>query len=105
MSQEEPHVPETPETSGTPEMSKKLKTIGQLSEMINLVDFSAYIGRRTKYGDKPHSEPWGYTRKYLATYPVPISLPNLIALFEGVGCHNEVQAAEWIVLNDKHIPD
>lgn len=81
-----------------------LEAIRRLSEMINLVDFAGHIGRRTKYGDKPHADAWGYTRKYLATYSVPISLDAVMAQFESVGCHNEVQAAEWVVLNDKHIP-
>jgi hypothetical protein len=86
--------------------SKKatLEAIGQLSEMINLVDFAGYIGRRTKYGDRPHAAAWGHTRKYLDTYSVPISLDDVVVLFESVGCPNEVKAAEWVVLNDRYIP-
>jgi len=82
----------------------KLEAIGRLSEMINLVDYAGYIGRRTKYGEKPHADAWGHTRKYLATYPVPISLDALVEQFKSVGCGTEVEAAEWIVLNDQHIP-
>jgi hypothetical protein len=86
------------------QLAVTLNTIEQLSTMINLVDYAAYIGRRTKYGDKPLVEPWGHTRKYLSSYSVPVNVEGVIALFEGVGCQNEVQAAEWVVLNDEHVP-
>ncbi len=86
------------------QLAATLEIIKQLSNMINLVDFAAYIGRRTRYGDKPHADTWGHTRKYLTTYSVPISLESVISLFETAGCQNEVQAAEWVVLNDPHIP-
>src|SRR5687768_10920915 len=90
-------------TPNKQQLAVTLNTVEQLSTMINLVDYAAYIGRRTKYGDKPHVEPWGHTRKYLSTYSVPISLDEVIALFEGAACQNEVQAAEWVVLNDEHV--
>ena len=82
-----------------------LEAIRQLSEMINLVDFAGYIGRRSKYGAKPHPDAWGHTRMYLTTCSAPISLESLVEQFQSVGCENEVQAAEWIVLNDRLIPD
>src|SRR5690242_7375041 len=76
--------------------------IGRLSEMVDLVYFMGYIGRKTKYGKEPHTEAWGYTRQMLHERGSPIDPEAVINVFEEFGIHNEVEAAEWVVLNDKH---
>ena len=85
----------------TPE--RKLR-IEQLSAMIDLVEYQAYIGRKTKYGDKPGPEPWYHTRKLLETYPNKPSLHDVIRMFEELGARSEVEAAMFIGVNMKHIP-
>lgn len=84
--------------------NKTIEAIRQLEVMINLTHYSAYIGRKTKYGDRPHQKDvWGHTRKYLTSFPSEATFDEVKALFESVGCDSEIEAAQWIVVNDKHI--
>ena len=80
------------------------QAIRRLSEMVDLAYFMGYIGRKSAYGKKPHAEPWGYTRQMLRERDGPVSLEEIVEAFENLGIHDEIKAAEWVVLNDKHIP-
>ena len=85
---------------------KKSEVIRQLSQMIDLVEFQAVIGRKSRFGRKPHkSDPeWGYTKEMLATYTVPIELEDVKRHFAEVGCYNEKQAAMWTAVNLDDVP-
>lgn len=83
---------------------KQISMLRSLEKMINLTHYSAFIGRRTKYGDAPHpNDAWGYTKIYLKKNPIPFSLAEIVKHCEGLGCESEIAFAEFIVLNDKHI--
>ena len=86
------------------EEQPKIEVIRQLEKMINLTHYSAFIGRRTRYGDSPHpKDAWGYTKLYLKKNGTPFSLDDIVRQCEKLGCENEIGFAEFIVLNDKHI--
>ena len=91
-------------TRGRQPPPETLSALKRLSEMIDLVYFMGYIGRKTHYSRKPHADPWGYTQAMLTERHSPIPLPDIVAVFAGVGCKNEVEASEWVVLHDKFIP-
>ena len=85
-------------------LPEALDVIKQLSELCDLVGLQAYIGRKTRYGDKPGPEAWYHTRRFLAEYAPGTATEDIAQLFDRVGVTNEVDAAMFIVLNDKHIP-
>lgn len=75
--------------------------------MLDLVHYQSYIGRRTKFGDKPGPDAWFYTRKLLSEHPDDPTKPNLediVSLFHQLGVNDEVQAAMFIGINMKHVP-
>lgn len=82
------------------------EALEQLSARIDLVALMAQLGRRTKYGKKPHpTDPWGYTRAFLATYAPETSVEELVPLFEELGgARNEVQVGSYLGLNVKWLP-
>ncbi len=83
---------------------EQLSIIKHISDMIDLVEYQMYIGRKTKYGDKPGPEPWYHTQKLLETYPSKPSLEEVVNHFQELGVNNEVEAAMFIGINMKHIP-
>jgi hypothetical protein len=83
---------------------KQINTLRSLEMMINLTHYSAFIGKRTKYGDSPHpNNAWGYTAIYLKKNPTPFTLAEIVQHCEALGCDSEIAFAEFIVLNEKHI--
>jgi hypothetical protein len=80
------------------------QVIGQLSKMIDLVEYQDVIGRKTRYGKRPGPDPWHYTRQLLSTYTDPPDADDVIQLFKAAGCKDEVAAAKWIVINDELVP-
>jgi hypothetical protein len=86
---------------------EQLAMIRQLSIMIDLVEFQAFVGKKTRFGDKPGPEPWYYTKRLLDTYPddpAKPALSELVGHFESLGAKNEVEAAMFIGVNIKHVP-
>ena len=83
----------------------QLASLRSLETMINLTHYSAFIGKKTKYGDKPHKHnpAWGWTKVYLAQNPTPSDIGEIVATFKALACDNEIAAAEFIVLNDRYI--
>lgn len=80
------------------------QVVRRLSEMIDLVEYQDVIGRKTRYGKRPGPEPWYHTRRLVSTYSDPPDADEVIALFEQLGCKDEVAAAKWIVVNDEKVP-
>lgn len=91
-------------TNPTPEERSQAAQIrGQLSEMIDLVEYQDVIGRKTRYGKKPGPDPWYHTRALLKTYQDAPPAEDVIGLFRLAGCEDEIAAAKWIVINDNSI--
>jgi hypothetical protein len=87
----------------TPEQKSILK---QLSQMIDLVEFQAYVGRKTKFGKQPGPEAWYHTRALLATYtdlPGKPAVEDVISYFKQLGIQSEVEAAMFVGVNIKHV--
>ena len=77
----------------------------QLSQLCDLIGFREQVIHKTKYGKKPHpSDPWGYTKDFLAYYAESTSPQEVIALFESAGCKNEVEAVRWLLKHDELVP-
>ena len=95
-----PKPPRPPE-----DMDKVKGTIMQLSELCDLVGLRVQLIDRSNYGKKPYpSDPWGYTRDFLAYYAESTDPQQVITLFEGAGCKNDIEAARWLVRHDKIVP-
>lgn len=88
-----------------PEKPDTTEAIRRLSEMVDLGYFYGYIGKRSRYGKKPHTQPWGYTSQLLRKWNIPIQVEEVATLFGELGCSTEVEAAEWCVLNEELLPD
>jgi hypothetical protein len=90
----------------TPPTPEELKVIEQLSEMIDLVEYQSVIGRKTRFGKRPHrTDPaWGYSKALFATYTEPRPVEEILLLFGRLGATNEIEVARFIGLNMKHIP-
>jgi hypothetical protein len=72
--------------------------------MIDLVEYQTYIGRKTRFGDRPGPDPWYHTRKLLATYAPKPNLDDIIQMFEKLGAKTEIEAAMFVGVNMTHIP-
>jgi hypothetical protein len=81
--------------------AKVRDTIMQLSELCDLIGLRTYIVDKTKYGKKPGPEAWTHTRACLATYAPTSDPEEVICLFKGVGCKNEIEAVRWLLKHDK----
>ncbi len=80
----------------TGETNKVKDTIMRLSELCDLVGYSDYVAKHTRYGKKPHSaEAWGHTRSYMQSYGDPADTEAVIALFQLADLPNEVEAARF----------
>jgi hypothetical protein len=91
----------------TREEEKRIRAvITQLSTRLDLIGLREQIIDKSKMGKKPHpSDPWGYTREILAYYTEGKTDPQeVIRLFESVGCHNDIEAARFILRHDTLIP-
>lgn len=87
------------------DMGKVKDTIMQLSDLCDLVGLRVQLIDKSKYGKKPHpSDPWGYTREFLAYYAESTDPQQVISLFESAGCENEIEAARWLLRHDKIVP-
>lgn len=97
---------ENAQSTGNAESETKQQVIRQLSELIDLVEFQATVGRKSRFGKRPHKgDPdWGYTKEMLATYIIPIDLDRVKSLFAEVGCRNELEAAMWVAVNVEDVP-
>ena len=87
-----------------PPTPEQLAMIKQLSLLLDLVGLQACIGKKTRYGDKPGPDAWYHTQRYLSEYALGTDLEDVRQLFEEVGISNEVDAAMFVVLNEKHVP-
>ena len=86
----------------TPE---ELEAVRLLSELIDLVEYQSVVGRRTRFGKRPHtSDEWGYSKALFATYTEPRPIEEIVELFGRLGATNEIQAAKWVGLHMKYIP-
>lgn len=81
------------------------KAIEQLSSMLDLVEYQSVIGRKSKFGKRPHpKDAWGYSKTLFATYTEARPTEEIIKLFRQLGATDELQAARWIGLRMKYIP-
>jgi hypothetical protein len=84
---------------------QELEAVQQLSELIDLVEYQSAIGRKSRFGKKPHAtDSWGYSKALFATYTEPRPFEEIVRLFARLGATNEIQAAKWVGLHMKHIP-
>ncbi len=84
---------------------KLRSTIMQLSQLCDLIALREQVISKTKYGKKPHaSDPWGYTRAFLAYYAESTEPEKVIGLFESAGCKDELAAVRWILKHDELVP-
>ena len=89
----------------TDETDKVKDTIMQLSELCDLVAYSDYVAKRTRYGKRPHrKDAWGYTRAYMQSYGDPEDTEAVIALFDSADLTSELEAARWLLKHDKLVP-
>jgi hypothetical protein len=79
-------------------------TIMQLSELTDLIGLRTYVVNKTKYGRKPGRQAWSHTRAAMALFAPGKNVEDVIQLFEGVGCKNEIEAVRWLLKNDDMIP-
>jgi hypothetical protein len=80
-------------------------TIMQLSEMCDLIALRVQIMDKSKYGKRPHkSDPWGYTRAFLAYYAPETDAERVLGLLQAGGCNNDVEAARWLLRYDELVP-
>lgn len=84
---------------------QELETVRLLSDLIDLVEYQSVIGRKSRFGKKPHAKDlWGYTKALFATYTEPRPFEEIVELFGRLGSTNEIQAARWVALHMKYIP-
>lgn len=84
---------------------KTISIVRELSELTDLAAFMDYVGRKTKYGRKPHpSDPWAYTREFLVKYKAEDQFDEVVRLFTDAGATSETQAALLVAANMKHVP-
>jgi hypothetical protein len=106
-----PPPPTNSETSdhGPPGPGRKPSvkdTIMQLSKLLDLLGLRVQLGHKSRYGRKPHpTDPWGYTREYLAYYATESDPAAVIGLFEGAGVRGDLEAGRWLLQHDELIPD
>lgn len=89
-----------------PPLEEVQAVIQQLSTMLDLIGLREQIIDKTKTGKRPHpSDPWGYTREIVAYYTDGKTDPQeVIRLFEGVGCHSDIEAVRFILRHDEIVP-
>ena len=76
----------------------------ELSELTDLVVFQAHVGKRAKYGRKPHpTDSWGYTKELLEKYGDSENLAEIVRLFAEVGAMDEVKSALWVASNIRRV--
>lgn len=76
-----------------------------LSGMCDLIALRVQVIEKSKYGKRPHrSDPWGYTRAFLAYYAPETAPEGVIALFEEAGCKDEIAAVRWLLKHDELVP-
>ncbi len=78
--------------------------IMRLSQMLDLVGLTTYVGDKTKYGRKAGREAWQYTREYMAVYAKESDPDEVIRIFESVGAHNDIEAGRWLLKYDDLVP-
>ncbi len=74
----------------------------QLSTLTDLVLYQNWMGRKTRYGDKPGPEAWHYTRQYASQHMPGSSADEIIDLFKQAGADNDIEAA-FHVANSLHL--
>jgi hypothetical protein len=79
-------------------------TIMQLSELTDLIGLRTYIVKKTRYGRKPGRESWAYTREAISMYAPNTDADEVIRLFKGVGCQDEIEAVRWLLKHDELVP-
>lgn len=79
-------------------------TIMQLSEMADLIGLRTHVIEKTGKGRKLGREPWQYTIEYMQSYADPENTGQVIALLEGAGCNNDIEAVRWLLKHDDLVP-
>ncbi len=79
-------------------------TIMQLSELTDLIGLRTYVVEKTKYGRKAGPQAWTHTRACLAIYAPSTDPEEVIRLFHGVGCKDEIEAVRWLLRHDELVP-
>jgi hypothetical protein len=80
------------------------RLIMQLSQLLDLVGLTTYVGDKTKYGRKPGRSEWQYTREYMAIYAKESDPEEVIRLFEQVGASSDIEAGRWLLKHDELVP-
>src|SRR3954453_2435530 len=93
----EHHTDKDKQQSGEREQERARSTIMQLSALTDLIGIRTYVIKRTPKGKSTNPAPWGYTREALATYAPDADADEVIRLFEGAGCKNELEAVRWLL--------
>lgn len=86
------------------EQIEKERFVMQASTMVDLLAFAEYIAKASSYGKKPSSQAWGYTRRFLADYGDANELEAFIELWKELGVMDELEAAKWVLRNERIIP-
>jgi hypothetical protein len=86
------------------EKEKVRDTIMQLSEITDLIGLRQHIIDGTSKGRKVKADVWHNTRDYMKRYADPANTDAAIALFESVGCKDEIQAVRWLLKHDELVP-
>ena len=89
---------------GEQEQERVRATIMQLSDLTDLIGIRTYVIKRTPRGKSSNPDPWGYTREALAMYAPETDADEVIKLFEGAGCKNELEAVRWLLQYDELVP-
>lgn len=80
------------------------RIIEEASKLTDLVSLQAYVGRKTRYGRKPHpDDQWHFTREFLVKYDDEASFDDLVRLFSEAGATSDAQAALLVAQNIEHI--
>ncbi len=89
-----------------PDTASVENTIMQLSMLTDLIGLRTGIIEGTEKGRKlaEDGDPWHNTRLYMRDYADPANTESVIALFEGAGCHNEIEAVRWLLRHDELVP-
>jgi hypothetical protein len=90
--------------SQSQEEEKVRSAIMQLSDITDLIGLRQHIIEGTHKGRKLKADPWHNTRDYMKHYADPVNTDAAIALFEGAGCKNEIEAIRWLLRHDELVP-